>query len=225
VGRGPLNCLACPAGGMIITAMAFGPGWLPAGAAYDQAGPRPSWVALSQVALVAVTDACAVASSACHVARSDTASVLVSLAGTGRSNVFIGEDVEAELPEALQKVAADMGNPLADAERALSRIVTRIRVVPLQMGDYLNPAIAAIRRCDPAPPAATRMTWARRRSRRFSRPRSSSARTACSTGSAWRFPPTGGPRRPPACWSLPSMTQPSKTLPTPQRSAPGCCSG
>ncbi|MGD0684414.1 MAG: hypothetical protein ABSA03_04785 [Streptosporangiaceae bacterium] len=136
--------------------MAFAPGWLPAGAAYDQAGPRPSWVALSQVALVAVTDACAVASSACHVARSDTASVLVSLAGTGRSNVFIGEDVEAELPEALQKVAADMGNPLADAERALSRIVTRIRVVPLQMGDYLNPAIAAIRRCDPELPRAAR---------------------------------------------------------------------
>ncbi|HLQ57829.1 MAG TPA: hypothetical protein VK162_26595 [Streptosporangiaceae bacterium] len=136
--------------------MASGPGWLPAGAAYDQAGPRPSWVALSQVALVAVTDACAVASSACHVARSDTASVLVSLAGTGRSNVFIGEDVEAELPEALQKVAADMGIPLADAERALSRIVTRIRVVPLQMGDYLNPAIAAIRRCDPELPRAAR---------------------------------------------------------------------
>jgi hypothetical protein len=113
-------------------------------------------VALSQVALVAVTDACAVASSACHVARSDTASVLVSLAGTGRSNVFIGEDVEAELPEALQKVAADMGIPLADAERALSRIVTRIRVVPLQMGDYLNPAIAAIRRCDPELPRAAR---------------------------------------------------------------------
>ena len=136
--------------------MAFGPGWLPAGAAYDQAGPRPSWVALSQVALVAVTDACAVASSACHVARSDTASVLVPLAGTGRSNVFIGEDVEAELPEALQKVAADTGIPLADAERALSRIVTRIRVVPLQMGDYLNPAIAAIRRCDPELPRAAR---------------------------------------------------------------------
>lgn len=46
-GQGPLNCLACPAGGMIITAMAFGPGWPPAGAAYDHAGPHPSWVALS----------------------------------------------------------------------------------------------------------------------------------------------------------------------------------
>lgn len=121
-----------------------------------QAGQRPSWVALSQVALVAVTDACAIASSACHVARSGTASVLVSLAGTGRSNVFIGEDVEAELPEALQKVAADMGVPLADAERALRQIMTRIRVVPLRMGDYLNPSIAGIRRCDPELPRAAR---------------------------------------------------------------------
>jgi hypothetical protein len=124
--------------------------------AYAQAGPRPSWVALSQVALVAVTDACAIASSACHVARSGTASVLASLAGTGRSNVFISEDVEAELPEALQKVAADMGVPLADAERALHQIMTRIRVVPLRMGDYLNPAISGIRRCDPELPRAAR---------------------------------------------------------------------
>ena len=124
--------------------------------AYAQVGLRPSWLAPSQVALVAVTDACAIASSACHVARSGTASVLVSLAGTGRSNVFIGEDVEAELPEALQKVAADMGVPLADAERVLRQIMTRIRVVPLRMGDYLNPAIAGIRRCDPELPRAAR---------------------------------------------------------------------
>jgi hypothetical protein len=124
--------------------------------AYAQAGPRPSWVALSQVTLVAVTDACAIASSACHVARCGTASVLASLAGTGRSNVFIGEDVEAELPEALQKVAADMGVPLADAERALRQIMTRIRVVPLRMGDYLNPAISGIRRSDPDLPRAAR---------------------------------------------------------------------
>jgi len=136
--------------------MAFAPGWPPPQVAYAQAGPRPSWVALSQVALVAVTDACAIASSACHVARSGTASVLASLAGTGRSNVFIGEDVEAELPEALQKVAADMGVPLADAERALRQIMTRIRVVPLRMGDYLNPAISGIRRSDPGLPRAAR---------------------------------------------------------------------
>ena len=118
-------------------------------------GARP-WMALSQVALVAVTDSCAIASSACHVARSGTASILVSLAGTGRSNVFIGEDVEAELPEALAKVAADMGVALADAERALSRIMTRIRVVPLRIGDYLNPRIAAVRRCDPGLPQVMR---------------------------------------------------------------------
>ena len=136
--------------------MAFAPGRLPPQMALAQAGQRLSWVALSQVALVAVTDACAIASSACHVARSGTASVLVSLAGTGRSNVFIGEDVEAELPEALQKVAADMGVPLADAERALHQIMTRIWVVPLRMGDYLNPAIAGIRRCDPGLPRAAR---------------------------------------------------------------------
>lgn len=136
--------------------MAFAPGRFPPQMAYAQAGPRPSWVALSQVALVAVTDACAIASSACHVARSGTASVLASLAGTGRSNVFISEDVEAELPEALQKVAADMGVPLADAERALHQIMTRIRVVPLRMGDYLNPAISGIRRCDPELPRAAR---------------------------------------------------------------------
>jgi hypothetical protein len=136
--------------------MAFAPGRLPPQMAYAQVGQHPSWVALSQVALVAVTDACAIASSACHVARSGTASVLVSLAGTGRSNVFISEDVEAELPEALQKVAADMGVPLADAERALHQIMTRIWVVPLRMGDYLNPAIAGIRRCDPGLPRAAR---------------------------------------------------------------------
>lgn len=70
--------------------------------------------------------------------------------------MFIGEDVEAELPEALAKVAGDMGVPLADAERALSRIMTRIRVVPLRIGDYLNPAIAGLRRCDPELPRAAR---------------------------------------------------------------------
>lgn len=136
--------------------MAFVPHSLYAGGAYAHPGLRPSWVGLTQGALVAVTDACAIASSACHVARSDTASILVSLAGTGRSNVFIGEDVEAELAEALARVAADMGVPLADAERALSRIVARIRVVPLRVGDYLNPAIAGLRRCDPELPRAAR---------------------------------------------------------------------
>jgi hypothetical protein len=136
--------------------MTFAPGRLPPQVEYARARPRPSWVALSQVALVAVTDACTIASSACHVARSGTASVLVFLADTGRSNVFISEDVEAELPEALQKVSADMGVPLADAERALHQIMTRIRVVPLRMGDYLNPAISGIRRCDPELPRAAR---------------------------------------------------------------------
>ena len=122
------------------------------------AHPRPdlSWLGLSQVTLIAVTDACAIASSACHVARSGTASVLASLAGTGRSNVYIGEDVEAELPEALQKVATDMGVPLHDANRALRQIMTHIRVVPLRMGDYLNPAVAGVRRCDPELPCAAR---------------------------------------------------------------------
>ncbi len=135
--------------------MAFGPGWPPGEPWHAHPGARP-WMALSQVALVAVTDSYAIASSACHVARSGTASILVSLAGTGRSNVFIGEDVEAELPEALAKVAADMGVALADAERALSRIMTRIRVVPLRIGDYLNPRIAAVRRCDPGLPQVMR---------------------------------------------------------------------
>jgi len=167
-------------------------------------------VALSQVALVAVSDACAIASSACHVARSGTASVLVSLAGTGRSNVFISEDVEAELPGALQKVAADMGVPLGEAERALRQIVTRIRVMPLRMGDYLNPAIAGIRRCDPELPRAVRGDpddLGQRRWRRFSRLRSSSTRTAYSAGSAWLCRPTGGLRRPPGCWWRPGMTR------------------
>ena len=49
-----------------------------------------------------------------------------------------------------------MGVPLADAERALGQIMTRIRVVPLRMGDYLNPRIAAIRRFDPDLPRAMR---------------------------------------------------------------------
>lgn len=91
----------------------------------------------------------AIASFACHVARRGTASILVALAGTERSNVFIGEDVEAELPRALARVAGDMGVSLAGAERALARIMQRIRVVPLRMGDYLNPRIAGLRRYDP----------------------------------------------------------------------------
>lgn len=132
-----------------VAALPQGESW------YAKAGPHPRTV-LYRPGLVAVTDACAIASSACHVARSGTASILVSLAATGRSNVFISEDVEAELPEALAKVAADMGVPLADAERALCRIVTRIRVAPLRIGDYLNPRIAGIRRCDPELPRAMR---------------------------------------------------------------------
>ena len=63
--------------------------------------------------------------------------------------MFIGEDVEAELPRALARVARDTGVALADAERALARIVPRMRVVPLRMGDYLNPRIAGLRRYDP----------------------------------------------------------------------------
>ena len=133
--------------------MAFVAGWSPGEPWYTQSGP---WAASPRASLVAVTDACAIASSACHVARSGTASILVSLAAAGRSNVFIGEDVEAELPEALAKVAGDMGVALADAEVALGRIVWRIRVVPLRVGDYLNPRIAGLRRCDPDLPKAMR---------------------------------------------------------------------
>ncbi len=128
--------------------MSFTASWAPGQPWYAQAGRQP-WTASPQAGLVAVTDACAIASSACHVARSGTASVLVSLAGTGRSNVFIGEDVEAELPRALARVARDTGVALADAQRALARIVPRMHVVPLRMGDYLNPRIAGLRRYDP----------------------------------------------------------------------------
>jgi hypothetical protein len=133
--------------------MAFASGWSPREPWYAQPGP---WAASPRASLVAVTDACAIASSACHVARSGTASILVSLAATGRSNVFIGEDVEAELPEALARVAGDMGVALADAEAALGRIARRIRVVPLRVGDYLNPRIAGLRCCDPDLPKAMR---------------------------------------------------------------------
>lgn len=135
--------------------MAFAVGWARRQPWYAEAGGQP-WTASPRAGLVAVTDACAIASSACHVARSGTASVLVSLAGTGRSNVFIGEDVEAELPRALARVARDTGVALADAERALARIVLRMRVVALRMGDYLNPRIAGLRRYDPDLPRAMR---------------------------------------------------------------------
>src|SRR5215471_18679040 len=124
--------------------MVFAATWHPGQAQYTQPGPRP-WPTSPRTVLVAVTDACAIASSACHVSRSSTASILVSLASAGRCNVFIGEDVEAELPEALDRVAGDMGVALADAERALARIMMRIRVVPLRVGDYLNPRIAGLR--------------------------------------------------------------------------------
>jgi hypothetical protein len=129
--------------------MAFTTSWSSGQPWYAQPGP-PLRTASPRAGLVAVADACAIASSACHVARSGTASILVSLAGTGRSNVFIGEDVEAELPRALARVAADMGVASADAERALARIMT------LRMGDYLNPKIAGLRRYDPDLPRAMR---------------------------------------------------------------------
>lgn len=70
--------------------------------------------------------------------------------------MFIGEDVEAELPRALARVARDAHVTLIDAERALARIVPRMRVVPLRMGDYLNPRIANLRRYDPDLPRAMR---------------------------------------------------------------------
>lgn len=80
----------------------------------------------------------------------------MSLAATGRSNFFISEDVEAELPEALARVAKDMGVALPDAERALARIVARTRVVPLRMGEYLNPRLEGLRRHDPDLPKTMR---------------------------------------------------------------------
>lgn len=139
----------------ILTVMALVGGWPPSEPWYPPPG-LGTFTVSPRAALVAVTDACTIASSACHVARSGTASILVSLAATGRSNVFIGEDVEAELPEALAKVAKDTGVALADAEQALGRIVTRIWVVPLRVGDYLNPRIAALRQCDPELPRVMR---------------------------------------------------------------------
>lgn len=57
---------------------------------------------------------------------------------------------------ALARVAGDTGVALADAERALARIVPRMRVVALRMGDYLNPRIAGMRRYDPGLPRAMR---------------------------------------------------------------------
>lgn len=81
----------------MLTSMAFTASWAAGQPWYAQPGGQP-WTASPQAGLVAVTDACAIASLACHVARSGTASILVSLADTVRSNVFVGEDVEAELP-------------------------------------------------------------------------------------------------------------------------------
>jgi hypothetical protein len=64
-----------------------------------------------------------------------------------------------------------------------------------------------------APCAGIATTSAQPRSRNSWRPPSSSARTACSTGSAWHCQPTGGPRKPPACWQRPDTTRHSKRPP------------
>jgi hypothetical protein len=59
----------CPSGQGILTSMAFTAGWAPGQPWYAQVGQQP-WTASPPAGLVAVTDACAIASSACHVARS-----------------------------------------------------------------------------------------------------------------------------------------------------------
>jgi hypothetical protein len=112
---------------------------------------------LTRERLTAVTDACALASSAGHVVRYRAPSIIAALAWRGRPNVFVTENVEAELPKAIRQVAANMGLPVADVDRVMrEQILPRIRVVPLAIGDYLHPRIAAIRSCDPDMPRSMR---------------------------------------------------------------------
>jgi uncharacterized membrane protein (Fun14 family) len=99
--------------------------------------------------LASITDSCSLASSAGHVARDSTASIIAALASRGRTPVFISENVEAELPKAIREMAVNMGLPVADVERVMrEQILIRIRVVPLNVGDYLHPRLARIRSCD-----------------------------------------------------------------------------
>jgi len=99
--------------------------------------------------LASITDTCSLASSAGHVARDSTASIIAALASRGRTPVFISENVEAELPKAIREVARNMGLPVADVDRVMrEQILARIRVVPLNVGDYLHPRLAGIRSCD-----------------------------------------------------------------------------
>jgi hypothetical protein len=114
-------------------------------------GPRPPRYPITSTRerLTAVTDACSLASSAGHVVRYRAPSIIAALAWRGRPNVFVAENVEAELPKAIRQVAADMQLPLADVDRVMrEQILPRIRVVPLAVGDYLHPRIAALRSCD-----------------------------------------------------------------------------
>jgi hypothetical protein len=112
---------------------------------------------LSRRRLTAITDSCSLASSAGHVARDGSASIIAALASRGRTPVFISENVEAELPKAIEEVARNMGIPVTEVERVMrEQVLPRIRVVPLRVGDYLHPRIAGIRRHDPSLPRAMR---------------------------------------------------------------------
>jgi hypothetical protein len=122
----------------------------PPGAVHSQ-----TW--LSRRRLTAIADSCSLASSAGHVARDGRASIIAALASRGRTPVFISENVEAELPKAIDEVARSMGIPAAEVERVMrEQVLPRIRVVPLRVGDYLHPRIAGIRRDDPSLPKAMR---------------------------------------------------------------------
>lgn len=112
---------------------------------------------LSRRRLTAITDSCSLASSAGHVARDGRASIIAALASRGRTPVFISENVEAELPKAIDEVARSMGIPAAEVEAVMrEQVLPRIRVVPLRVGDYLHPRIAGIRRDHPSLPRAMR---------------------------------------------------------------------
>jgi hypothetical protein len=110
-------------------------------------------------ALVAVTDTNALARQACRYAAGAAAEggVVAGLAGTGRSNVFVGAHVPGELVERLPEVAASTDVDLVRARRALwEQIMPCVAVVDVRPGDCMSPRARPFLRDEQSLPKAMR---------------------------------------------------------------------
>ncbi|MEV7123887.1 hypothetical protein [Kitasatospora griseola] len=118
----------------------------------------PLAAAFAAPVVVTITDACALAQVACGAIREEEPVDLVSaLAGTGRSNPFAAPHILEELEEHLPRIAAKTSVPLGRAEQVLwGRMLSRVPVVDLAVGDHLSPASRMLLRDDPALPLVAR---------------------------------------------------------------------